>query len=240
MRILSIAFAVAVAVQQFVFAADDHVPKGYKMLYEQTFESPEALKDFVMTDGKAWKFSKEEKGGALELAAQSEYKPEVRSPVNIALIKDKVFGDFVLEADLIQTGKEYGHRDMCLFFGFQNPKQFYYTHMATKADPNAHNVFIVNNEPRKNFAKTTTTGVNWGLNIWHKVRLERKLADGTIKVYFDDMTIPIMVAEDKTFGPGFIGFGSFDDTGKVDNIKIWGPKEEQGKAVPSFESASKK
>jgi hypothetical protein len=240
MKILSIAFVVAVAVQQLAMGGEDHIPKGYKLLYEQTFESPESLKDFVMTDAKAWKYSKEEKGGALELAAQSDYKPEVRSPVNIALIKDKVFGDFILEADLIQTGKEYGHRDMCLFFGFQNPKQFYYTHIATKADPNAHNVFIVNNEPRKNFAKTTTTGVNWGLNIWHKVRLERKVADGTIKVYFDDMTIPIMVAEDKTFGPGFVGFGSFDDTGKVDNVKIWGPKVEEGKTAPRFESASKK
>ena len=154
-----------------------------------------------MTDPAAWKYSKEEKGGALELAAQSKYKPEVRSPVNISLIKDKVFGDFILEVDLIQTGREYGHRDMCLFFGFQNPKQFYYAHIATKADPNAHNVFIVNNEPRKNIAKTTTTGVNWGLNIWHKVKLERKVSDGSINVYFDDMTIPIMVAEDKNFGP---------------------------------------
>ena len=32
------------------------------------------------------------------------------------------------------------------------------------------------------------------------------------------MTLPIMTATDKTFGDGFVGFGSFDDTGKVDNI----------------------
>ena len=228
------ALIIAAAVHCGELAAEDHIPNGYKLLYEQKFDSPEAVKDFKMTDGAAWKFAKEDQGGALELAAQSKYKPEVRSPVNIALLKDKVFGDFILEADLVQTGKEYGHRDMCLFFGFQNPKQFYYTHMATKADPNAHNVFIVNNEPRKNIAKTTTTGVNWGLNIWHKVRLERKLSDGMIKVFFDDMTIPIMVAEDKNFGPGLIGFGSFDDTGKVDNIRIWGPKIEEAKVKAEF------
>jgi hypothetical protein len=211
--------------------AEDHIPTGYKLLYEQKFDAPESVQQFRMTDSTAWKYAKEEEGGSLELAAQSKYKPEVRSPVNIALIKDKMFGDFVLEAELIQTGREYGHRDMCLFFGFQNPKQFYYAHMATKADPNAHNIFIVNNEPRKNIAKTTTGGVNWGLNIWHKVRLERKVSEGTIKVYFDDMTIPIMTAEDKTFGAGWIGFGSFDDTGKVDNIRIWGPGLEDAKAV---------
>ena len=214
--------------------AEDHLPEGYSLLHEETFEKPSSLEKFTFTDPEAWKFSKEEKGGALELAKQSQYKPEVRSPVNIALIKGKSFGDFILEADLIQTGREYGHRDMCLFFGVQSPKQFYYTHMATKADPNAHNVFIVNEAPRKNFAKTTTEGVNWGLEVWHKVRLERKLSDGTIKVYFDDMTVPIMVAEDKTFGEAQIGFGSFDDTGKIDNIKIWGPEVGTPKSEVQF------
>ena len=68
--------------------------------------------------------------------------------------------------------------------------------------------------------------MNWGLGVWHKVRLERNVAAGSIKVYFDDMTEPIMIAEDKTFGAGQIGFGSFDDTGMVDNIRIWSPSVE--------------
>jgi hypothetical protein len=154
----------------------------------------------------------------------------VRSPVNIALISGQTFGDFVLDVDLIQTGKEYGHRDMCLFFGFQNPTNFYYAHIATAADKNAHNVFLVKNAPRTNIAKETTKGVNWGLGVWHKVRLERKLSDGSIKVYFDDLTKPIMVAEDKSFGAGHVGFGSFDDTGMIDNIRIWSPNAEPKKA----------
>ena len=80
-----------------------------------------------------------------------------------------------------------------------------------------------NGAPRKNFARETTRGVNWGLGVWHKVRLERRVADGSIRVYFDDLTRPIMQAEDKTFLWGFIGFGSFDDTGMVDNVRIWAP-----------------
>jgi len=210
------------------FAAD--IPAGYKLAYEQKFDGASAMGDFRFTDPAAWSFAKTFTNtndvSALALMKQSQYKPVVRSPVNIALIADRVFGDFVLEADLIQTGKEYGHRDMCLFFGFQSPTNFYYTHIATAADPNAHNVFIVNGAPRKNFAKETTKGVNWGLGVWHKVRLERDVAAGTIKVYFDDMAKPIMLAEDKTFGTGQIGFGSFDDTGMVDNIRIWAPSVE--------------
>lgn len=198
-----------------------------KLLYEQKFDSADALKDFVMTDAKAWLFSP---SNSLELVKQSQYKPIVRSPVNIALIADKVFEDFVLEADFLQTGREYGHRDMCIFFGFQSPTNFYYTHIATAADPNAHNIFIVNGKPRTNIAKKTTKGVNWGLGVWHKVRLERR--GDSIRVFFDDMSEPIMVAEDKTFAAGHIGFGSFDDTGMVDNIRIRGAKVETRKAPP--------
>ena len=212
-------------------AADEPatLPSGYKLLYEQTFDRADALQDFAMTDPMAWKFAAEKKGGALELVTQSQYQPVVRSPVNIALIADRIFGDFILEADLLSTKAPYPHQDMCLFFGFQNPTNFYYVHMAVAADPNAHNVFIVKDAPRKNFARQMTKGVNWGLGVWHKVKLERKTSDGTIKVYFDDMTKPIMMAEDKTFGAGHIGFGSFDDTGKIDNIRIWGPAVETKK-----------
>ena len=202
------------------------IPQGYNLVYEQTFDQPAALQDFVVSDPAAWRHTVSNKITAFELAQQSQYKTIVRSPFNIALLADKVVGDFVLEADLIQTGKEYGHRDMCLFFGFKSPTNFYYAHLATAADEHAHNIFIVNGAPRTKIAKQTTAGVNWGLGVWHKVRLERRLADGAIRVYFDDLAKPIMVAEDKTFGAGHVGFGSFDDTGMVDNIRLWAPNVE--------------
>lgn len=210
------------------------LPDGYRLVYEQHFDSAASLGGFSFSDPGAWKWAADGQSQALELAQQSRYQPKVRSPVNLALIADRVFGDFVLEADLIQTGKEYGHRDMCLFYGVQDATHFYYTHIATKADPNAHNTFIVNGAPRKNFAKETTSGVNWGLGVWHHVRLERRIAEGTIRVFFDDMTKPIMLAEDRTFGAGWIGFGSFDDTGKVDNIRVWSPAVPEAKTARFF------
>lgn len=211
-------------------AADVHsaaVPAGYQLAYEQTFARGNPLKQFVFTDPAAWQLTGTGDDRALELVQQSKYEPDFRSPFNIALIGDRQFGNFILEADLLQTGKDYGHRDMCLFFGFQNPNQFYYVHMATAADEHAHNIFIVNNEPRTKIADKTTKGIDWGHDEWHHVRLERRLADGVIKVYFDNMDQPIMEAKNATFGAGNIGFGSFDDTGKVRNIKIWMPSKEK-------------
>ncbi|HAB17024.1 MAG TPA: hypothetical protein PLX89_08265 [Verrucomicrobiota bacterium] len=210
------------------------VPPGYALVYEQHFDAPESLRQFTYSDPQAWKFSGDGASFALELAKQSDYQPTVRSPFNIALIGDRIFGDFVLEADLIQTGKEYGHRDMCLFFGVQDPAHLYYAHIATKTDDHAHNVFIVNQAPRIKISSQTTSGVNWGLGVWHRVRLERQ--KGKITVFFDDMKQPIMSADDQTFGAGWVGFGSFDDTGKVDNIRIWAPSEPERKVASFFRS----
>ena len=205
------------------------LPDGFKLLYEQDFSKPDAMKDFVFSDANAWRMAKDGDKRSLELHKQSDYKPANRSPLNIALIADKVFGDFVLEVELLSTKKPYPHQDMCLFFGFTGPQKYYYNHIAVAADPNAHNIFIVNDAPRKNFAKETTKGITWGENEWHKVRLERDTKAGTIKTFFDDMTKPIMLAEDRTFLNGHIGFGSFDDVGKVGRIRIWGPSVETKK-----------
>jgi hypothetical protein len=117
---------------------------------------------------------------------------------------------------------------MIYVFGFQNPAQYYYTHISTKEDAHANNIFIVKDAPRLKISKVTNSGNDWGLNKWHKVRLERKVAEGSVKVYFDDMSKPIMVAEDQSFGAGWIGFGSFDDTGKIANS--------EAKAAPAFGS----
>jgi hypothetical protein len=204
--------------------------------YSQNFAKPESVNDFVFSDPAVWKHGKDKGGeGFLELAYdrktyKSTYNPKHRSPIHIALIAGKTFTDFTLDCELQSTTEPYGHQDMCLFFGFESPEKYYYVHIAKAADMNAHNVFIVNGAPRKNIAKETTKGIEWKKDTWHKVRIARDTEKGTIAVYFDDLTKPIMTAEDKTFGAGHIGFGSFDDTGRVRNIVIGGVKAQDKKA----------
>src|SRR4051812_16222019 len=81
------------------------IPKGYKLQYTQDFQKPESLKDFLFTDPKAWKVSQEGDNTALELFGKSKYEPKHRSPFNIALLADRVFGDFVLDVELQSTVK---------------------------------------------------------------------------------------------------------------------------------------
>ena len=205
---------------------------GDRVLYRSPHRSDDLLADFQFSDPTAWRAGGDEQGPWLELFQASEYQPPFRSPLNIALVSGLHFGDFVLEAELQQTGREYGHRDLCLFFGYQGPSQFYYVHFASAADENAHNVFLVDDAPRRNIAARTTAGIEWGDELWHRVRVERRVREGSIRVYFDDMSEPIMVAEDRRFGWGMVGFGSFDDVGRIRNLVLRGEDVRTWKMTP--------
>ena len=112
---------------------------------------------------------------------------------------------------------------MCLVFGYQDSGHFYYSHLGKKTDDHANQIFIVNGAPRAKISTKTTPGTNW-TDGWHAVKIVRKVADGTIEVYWDDMKTPVQTASDKTFAWGRIGIGSFDDTGNWDDIKLRGVK----------------
>ena len=201
------------------------IPAGWRLAAEEHFDTADSLKRWETADGSAWRFTADATSRSLELVSQSKYEPPVRSPFNLAVLSGQRYGDVIVEADLQQTGKEYPHRDMVVAFGIRDATHFYYVHLASAADEHAHNIFLVNGTPRANIAKKTTAGIRWGQDAWHRVRVERLVSAGTIRVFFDDMTVPIMEAEDRTLGEGSVGFGSFDDTGKIDNVRIWSPNE---------------
>ncbi|MEM6376978.1 MAG: hypothetical protein AAF705_02120, partial [Bacteroidota bacterium] len=85
------------------------------MVYSEDFENPQVIRDFDMTDPEAWKINKTDSQYTLELFGASNYEARVRSPFNIAVLKPIIVGDFIMEVKLAQSGREYGHRDLCLF-----------------------------------------------------------------------------------------------------------------------------
>ena len=192
---------------------------GLPLVFFEDFES--GARRWAQTDPNAWKVAVQEGDHVYSLCKQSKYTPPVRSPLNIARIEGVSVADFVVQAKMEQTGKEYGHRDMCIFFGYQDPAHFYYVHIATKSDAHANSIFIVNGEPRVSIAEERTDGTDWATG-YHEVRIVRDISSGSIEVYYDNMDEPIMKATDKTFPSGGIGFGSFDDTGNIDDVIIWG------------------
>jgi hypothetical protein len=196
------------------------------LLFEDDFKK--GADHWQPTDAAAWKVIDVDGGKAYCQFQQSKFKPPHRSPFNFALVKDLVVGDFVLEAKVRSTCKDYPHRDVCLIFGYQAPDRYYYSHLGKKTDDHANQIFIVNKADRVKISTKTSDGTPWDDN-WHRVKVVRTIADGKIEVYFDDMTKPMQTATDRTFVWGQVGLGSFDDTADWMDVKISGVKAEKGR-----------
>jgi hypothetical protein len=219
---LLIVFGVIATLTGLSVAAD--APVDLPLLFSDNFEK--GADRWEPSDPKAWKVIQTEKGKAYNQFQQSKYKPPYRSPFNFSLVKDLTVGDFTLEAKVQTTARDYPHRDMCVFFGYQDPAHFYYVHLGQKTDDHANQIFIVNGADRQKISTKTTPGTKWD-DKWHDVKVVRTAATGAIEVYFDDLKTPAMTATDKHFLWGRVGLGSFDDTGNWADVKVYGIKAEK-------------
>jgi hypothetical protein len=196
------------------------VPATLPVLKEEGFDD-ETLRAWAATDPNAWRLEEHEGNRVLHQFQQSEVETPVRSPFNRCLLRGVIVGDFQLDVDVQSTARDYPHRSLCLFFGYQDPAHFYYVHLGQRADDHANQIFIVDNAPRTKISTKSTAGTPWD-EKWHHVRIQRDTQSGSIEVYFDDMHTPVMTASDSRFQWGEVGLGSFDDTGRFDNLVLRG------------------
>jgi len=199
-------------------AADKAASTDLPLLHEDGFERGAGL---WQPKDSEWDVVETGSGNAYRMTGKSGYKPPVRSPRIVSLLDGLRVTDFELTVRVKSTGRNYGHRDVCLFWGYQDPSHFYYAHLGQKPDPHSCQIFIVNDKPRTRITTNKTEGIPW-TEEWHTVKIVRRVSDGTMEVYFDDMTEPIMVAEDKTFTWGEVGLGTFDDSGNWDDFVLKG------------------
>lgn len=197
----------------------DKQSQGMPLVFSEDFE--QGSQRWETTDDTSWALHKDGDNQVFGLNRRiSNYEPKVRSPHNIAMIKDVQLADFVLIYKVKSVKDTGNHRDCCTFFGHQDPTHFYYVHLGAKPDSASGQIMIVNNEPRKPLTNNKRL-VPWD-DKWHTVKVVRDCDEGSIEVYFDDMDNPLMKAVDKTFGKGRIGIGSFDDQNDYDDIRLYG------------------
>jgi len=146
----------------------------------------------------------------------------IRRPAALALLRDHVFGGVTVEAEVRSTAEPSVTRaDVLIVFGYQSPTRFYYVHLSGVTDAVHNGIFVVDDADRRRIDEPTSTPQLVDRN-WHRVRLERDPANGRIAVYADGSPQPVLETTDRTFTSGFVGFGSFDDTGIIRNIVISG------------------
>lgn len=163
---------------------------------------------------------------AMRAEGTSKYKTKFRYPPNFALLKDVVVGDFEITARTQNTRPEAGpHRDMCVFWGYQDDTHFYYVHMGAinTPDTNSCRIFVVDNGDRKPISLKQPADVPW-TDGWIDVKVTRNVATGETAVYFNDMKEPRWTAKDDRFKWGQVGLGTFDDHGNWDDFELRGVK----------------
>ncbi len=178
-------------------------------------------------DPAVWRVE-ESQGGHIysQFKKQTAFQPPHRSPFLISLLDESV-RDFELNVRVRSTHADYGHRDVCVVFGYQDPAHFYYVHLGKETDDHANQIFVVDDAPRMKISSKTTAGTPWD-DEWHRVRIVRNTSTGAIAVYFDNMDVPVMTATDKRFQYGRIGLGSFDDTSAWDDLELRGRRHKPG------------
>lgn len=197
----------------------DQLSRGMPLVFSDDFER--GSNNWETTDDAAWYLHQDGENQVFGLNKRtSDYQPKVRSPHNIALIKDIKLSDFVLIFNVRSTKDTGDHRDCCVFFCYQDPSNFYYAHLGAKPDPASGQIMIVKDAPRTPLTKNNKN-VPWD-DEWHTVKVVRDSQEGTIEIFFDDMDKPHMTAVDKSFGKGRIGIGSFDDMNDFDDVKLYG------------------
>jgi hypothetical protein len=223
---LSAACAALAALSACASSDEDPVaPEGWVEVYSQDFEGDRFGLDFVLSDADAWRVGEEDGNRFLEQHAQSAYSPPHRSPLNVAVLAGPYLEDFVLEVDVMQTGREYDHRDACVFFAVQDPAHMAYAHMATAADDNAHHVQLVAGGDRAPVTRHRSFGVDWGRDIWHHVRVEYSSTFDRLRVFFDGSPDPVLEAR-VALSEGWVGLGTFDDSARFDNLAVYAPDYE--------------
>jgi hypothetical protein len=75
------------------------LPEGWRLLYSQAFDDEAALGDFEFSDPQQWRWVRRERDGCLEALPKGTYRPKLRSPFVIALLRDRrIWGPQVEEA----------------------------------------------------------------------------------------------------------------------------------------------
>ena len=174
------------------------------------------LRDWELDGNGAWSV----RGQSLILEKAGVLSGPIRRPAALAIFRDRVLTDFELQVDVRSTAPpDLAVRDVLLIFGYQSPTQFYYVHLAGTTDPVHNGIFLVNNADRRRLDDAIAPARLMD-QAWHRIRLERQSARGTINVFFGDDPTPLLSTTDRTLGSGRIGVGSFDETGEFRAFEV--------------------
>ncbi len=174
-----------------------------------------------------WQFP----GREVVLAQAGSARPGPRRPFEYAVLKKgPAFGSVRIDAQVrLDTPVAESNRDVIIVFGYRSDTEFYYAHLSSDNKIYPHNgIFVVNNADRLRLDHQWDAARSVGAapavtdTAWHRVRVQHCADTGEIAVYMDGSRFPLMTAVDRTFSSGRVGFGSFDNIGRLRDLRVQG------------------
>lgn len=173
-----------------------------------------------------WRFD----SGEVILAEPGVARPGPRRPYEYAVLnRGPEWSGVDIEAQVkIDTPVDIDNRDVIIVFGWQSDTNFYYAHLSQDNTIYPHNgIFKVNGADRERIDDQwngRSRGANPSItdSDWHKVRVVHLPDTGEIAAYLDGSKDPVMTASDTTFTSGRVGFGSFDNQGRLRRMTVTG------------------
>jgi hypothetical protein len=158
-------------------------------LSSETILPLESAANWSFGDDKPWKWEGTGEAPILRLTKQSDFKPKVRSPFNLAWFERKEWGSFALTAEVRLDLFNQGNNDVCIAFGKETETRFYYAHLGENADKVHLHLHLVHDANRTPITEKRAKTLPWQEKKWHSVKLERSVEDGTIRVWFDGVEV---------------------------------------------------
>lgn len=174
-----------------------------------------------------WTFTGEE----IVLHEAGSPQPGPRRPFELAtLTTGPEFGDVRIDAEVrLDTPVSISNRDVIVVFGYQSPTRYYYAHLSQDNTIYPHNgIFRVDDADRFRIDDQWDPDASRGAPPavtdadWHAVQVRHCPDTGAIEVYVDGAAEPLMTATDTTFDHGRVGFGSFDNIGRLRDLVVTG------------------
>jgi hypothetical protein len=163
------------------------------------------------------------------LAQAGTARPGPRRPFEYAILTaGPVFASVEFRGSVrLDEPVELTNRDVIVVFGYRSDNEFYYAHLCTDNTIYPHNgIFKVDNADRERIDRqwTGSRGPDPAVadEKWHDVRVTHRGGTGEIAVYLDGSPDALMTARDTTFGSGRVGFGSFDNRGRLRDLSVTG------------------
>jgi hypothetical protein len=171
-------------------------------------------------------------GGTAIMTERGTAPPGPRRPFEYAVVtQGPELGSLSYAAEVrIDEPVTRNDRDVVLIWNYQSPTRFYYAHLSQDNTIYPHNgIFVVDNADRRRI-DDQWNGTNLGAppaiddTDWHDVRLDYDARTGRVEVYVDGSSEPLMTATDTSYSGGRVGFGSFDNYGRVRDVFVVGTR----------------